>query len=213
MHTRGVVPTIEKERQLQVEGAWPVAGVDEAGRGALAGPVVAGAVVADWCVQEPWHEEVRDSKQLTQAQRERLFGLILEGASSVGVGIVSSEEIDRIGIAAATRKAMYQALSGLAMSPGCVLIDWFTLPGLRTRQEGVPGGDARCVSIASASIVAKVTRDRLMLELDQQYCGYGFAAHKGYGTTLHLRCLEQLGACPAHRTSFRPVRLITGGLL
>lgn len=213
MDTRGVVPTVERERQLRVEGAWPVAGVDEAGRGALAGPVVAGAVVADWCAPEPWYEQVRDSKQLNPTQRERLFGLILEGAASVGVGIVDSEEIDRIGIAAATRKAMYQALSELAMAPGCVLIDWFTLPGLRTRQEGVPGGDARCVSIASASIVAKVTRDRLMLEIDRHYSGYGFAAHKGYGTASHLRCLEQRGACPVHRISFRPVRLITGGLL
>ena len=213
MQNRGVVPTSDRERQLHEEGDWPVAGVDEAGRGALAGPVVAGAVVSDWCHSEPWHDEVRDSKQLTSAKRERLFTFILSSSLSVGVGIISSEEIDRIGIAAATRKAMHHALQSLTTAPACVLIDWFTLPMLRTRQEGVPGGDARCLSIACASIVAKVTRDHIMVDLDQQYQGYGFAAHKGYGTAAHLRHLAERGTTPVHRITFRPVRLIAGGLL
>ncbi len=213
MQKRTVVPTAERECRLRDEGAWPVAGVDEAGRGALAGPVVAGAVVADWHQSLPWHCEVRDSKMLTRGMRERLYDAILSGTLAVGVGIVGNGEIDRIGIAAATRKAMQQALSLLSVTPSYVLIDWFTLPALRTRHEGVPGGDARCLSIACASIVAKVVRDRLMDEIDQHYAEYGFSAHKGYGTTLHLRRLAENGTCPVHRLSFRPVRLIAGGLL
>jgi len=212
MRNRGVLPTVEKELLLRSEGSWPVAGVDEAGRGALAGPVVAGAVVADWGLAPSWHGEVRDSKQLTPAKRERLYDLIVDGALAVGIGVVDSTEIDRIGIAAASRRAMYDALAALSVTPGCVLIDWFTLPMLRTRQEGVPGGDARCLSIAAASIVAKVTRDRLMNDLDRLHSGYGFAHHKGYGTETHLRCLRERGVCPVHRLSFRPVRLVAGGL-
>jgi len=213
MNTKGEIPTTDRERQLHDEGAWPVAGVDEAGRGALAGPVVAGAVVSDWRTTLTWHAEVRDSKQLNGAARERLYELILVECLAVGVGIISSEEIDRIGIAAASRSAMYRALEALSITPGCVLIDWFTLPALRTRQEGVPGGDARCLSIACASIVAKVTRDRIMNDLDGEYRGYGFASHKGYGTATHLRQLSLLGMCPVHRLSFRPVRLVAAGLL
>ncbi len=213
MNNHGVVPTNDRERQLRDEGAWPVAGVDEAGRGALAGPVVAGAVVSDWCDALPWHSDVRDSKQLTAAKRERLCELILKETLSVGVGIIQSDEIDRVGIAAAARKAMYRALETLTVTPGCVLIDWFTLSALRTRQEGVPGGDAYCLSIACASIVAKVTRDRIMRDLDHQYEGYGFAAHKGYGTEEHLRQLAARGVTPVHRLSYAPVRLIAAGLL
>ncbi len=213
MQNKGVVPTSDRERALREQGAWPVAGVDEAGRGALAGPVVAGAVVSDWCDPLPWHDDVRDSKQLNEAAREKLYGIIVGASVSVGVGIVPSKEIDRIGIAAASRKAMYEALQSLTIMPGYVLIDWFTLPALRTRQEGVPGGDAYCLSIASASIIAKVTRDRIMKELDHQYRGYGFADHKGYGTVTHLRQLASLGVCPEHRLSYTPVRLIAAGLL
>jgi len=206
-------PTVERERRLRDDGIWPVAGVDEAGRGALAGPVVAGAVVADWCTRQPWHDEVRDSKQLSASQRERLFERITAESMAFSAGVVSSSVIDRIGIAAATRRAMQEALQSLAVPPGFVLIDWLTLPRLRLRQEGIPKGDALCLSIACASIVAKVTRDRLMDELDDRYPGYGFGAHKGYGTQAHLQRLAVQGASPAHRVSFRPVRLIIGGLL
>ncbi len=206
-------PTTERERRLLDDGVWPVAGVDEAGRGALAGPVVAGAVVAEWCTRQPWHDEVRDSKQLSAPQRERLFERITAESTAVAAGIVSSNIIDRIGIAAATRRAMLEALQSLAVQPGYVLIDWLTLPRLRLRQEGIPKGDALCLSIACASIVAKVTRDRLMDELDARYPGYGFGAHKGYGTEEHLHRLATQGASPVHRVSFRPVRLVVGGLL
>jgi len=190
-----------------------VAGVDEAGRGALAGPVVAGAVVADWCLELPWYNDVRDSKQLSASQRERLFGLIARDALAVGVGVAGSEDIDSAGIVAATRKAMYAALDSLAVRPEFVLVDWMVLPQLRVRQEGVPKGDSRCLSIACASIVAKVTRDRMMVELDRQHPGYGFARHKGYGTADHMSLLARRGASPVHRFSFRPVRLVEGGLL
>ena len=206
-------PTTARESSLREQGVWPVAGVDEAGRGALAGPVVAGAVVADWCLELPWYNDVRDSKQLSASQRERLFGLIARDALAVGVGVVGSEDIDSAGIVAATRKAMYAALDSLAVRPEFVLVDWMVLPQLRVRQEGIPKGDSRCLSIACASIVAKVTRDRMMVELDRQHPGYGFARHKGYGTADHMSLLAERGASPAHRLSFRPVRLVEGGLL
>jgi len=206
-------PTTTRESSLREQGFWPVAGVDEAGRGALAGPVVAGAVAADWCLELPWHKDVRDSKQLSASQRERLFGLIARDALAVGVGVVESEDIDSTGIVAATRKAMYAALDSLAVRPEFVLVDWMVLPQLRVRQEGIPKGDSRCLSIACASIVAKVTRDRMMVELDRQHPGYGFARHKGYGTADHMSLLAERGASPVHRLSFRPVRLVEGGLL
>lgn len=213
MLKRTVGPNGDRERQLRAQGFWPVAGVDEAGRGALAGPVVAAAVVADWSVTLSWHESVRDSKQLSAAQRERLFERISVDALSVGTGVVPCEEIDRIGIAAASRRAMYEALRTLSVTPSWVLIDWFTLPLLRVRQEGVPSGDAICLSIACASIIAKVTRDRIMDEMDSVYEGYAFATHKGYGTTAHLRCLTERGVSPVHRLTFKPVSRIAGGLL
>ena len=206
-------PTTDRETSLREQGVWPVAGVDEAGRGALAGPVVAGAVVADWRLRLPWFNDVRDSKQLTASQRERLFDLISRDALAVGVGIAGSEDIDSAGIVAATRKAMYAALDSLAVHPEFVLVDWMVLPQLRVRQEGIVKGDSRCLSIACASIIAKVTRDRIMIELDRQHPGYGFARHKGYGTASHLSLLAERGVSPVHRLSFRPVRLVQGGLL
>ncbi len=213
MLKRAVHPTSDREQLLHERGLWPVAGMDEAGRGALAGPVVAAAVIADWTVSKSWHAEVRDSKQLSAARRERLYNLILAESLAVATGIVPCTEIDRTGIAAATRRAMHEALQALSIVPSWVLIDWFTLPSLRNRQEGVPGGDASCLSIACASIVAKVTRDRIMNDLDAQYQGYEFAAHKGYGTAAHLRCLERRGVSPEHRLTFSPVNRIAGGLL
>jgi len=206
-------PTSDREAALREQRLWPVAGVDEAGRGTLAGPVVAAAVVADWCLHLPWHDEVRDSKQLSPSRRERLFPKIHTGTWGVGVGVVQNDDIDSIGIAAATRKAMYMALESLSVQPNFVLIDWMTLPQLRVPQEGIVKGDSRCLSIACASIIAKVTRDRLMGELDEQYPGYDFARHKGYGTAHHLALLKQNGASPIHRFSFRPVRLVEAGLL
>ncbi len=213
MQKRIVRPNWDRERNLREQGFWPVAGVDEAGRGAIAGPVVAAAVVADWSIPRTWHESVRDSKQLSAVQRERVFEHISADAVAVGTGIVPCQVIDRIGIAAASRRAMHEALQSLSVTPSWVLIDWFTLPSLRMRQEGVPGGDSACISIACASIVAKVTRDRLMEEFDAVYDGYAFALHKGYGTTAHLRFLAERGVSPVHRVTFEPVRRIVGALL
>ncbi|MBN1856004.1 MAG: ribonuclease HII [Dehalococcoidia bacterium] len=213
MTTAQRYPTAERETELREERLWPVAGVDEAGRGALAGPVVAGAVVADWCLHFPWHDEVRDSKQLSASKREQLFDIICLETSGVGVGIVPNTDVDAIGIAAATRKAMCLALDNLAVRPNYVLIDWMTLPQLRIRQEGIVKGDSRCLSIACASIIAKVTRDRIMNEMDTLHPGYNFSQHKGYGTVSHLALLRDNGACPVHRFSFRPVRLVEAGLL
>jgi len=175
--------------------------------------VVAGAVVADWCLQLPWYSQVRDSKQLSKAKREQLFPIICNETLGIGVGIVQNDDIDAIGIAAATRKAMYLALENLAVRPNFVLVDWMTLPQLRVRQEGIVKGDSRCLSIACASIIAKVTRDRIMEGMDERYPGYDFARHKGYGTATHVGLLEKNGACPIHRFSFRPVRLVEAGLL
>ncbi len=213
MRQSRILPNGDREQLLRDQGYWPVAGIDEAGRGALAGPVVASAVIADWSLSMPWHLEIRDSKQLTATHRQRLYARILDCALSIGIGIVSNDVIDRIGIAAASRRAMYEALQSLSVTPASVLIDWFTLPSLRMRQERVPQGDAVCLSIACASIVAKVTRDHIMNELDVQYRSYGFALHKGYGTQAHLRCLAEHGVSPVHRLSFQPVRRIWGSLL
>jgi ribonuclease HII len=151
---------------------------------------------------------VRDSKQLSAAQRERLYAVILERAVGVGVGVVSVEWIDRYNILRATRLAMQQALAGLPVRPTYLLLDALKLPAVRLPQLALIKGDARCLSIAAASVVAKVARDRLMLALDEQYPGYGFARHKGYGTLEHQRALARLGPSPAHRRTFAPVRAL-----
>jgi ribonuclease HII len=207
------LPTSERERSLHASGTGPVAGIDEAGRGALAGPVVAGAVVDTWDRNRDWHEAVRDSKQLSAAERSRLYEHIVSDCLSFGVGVVSSQDIDAIGIVAATRRAMYEAVAALSVSPGYILVDWVPLPRFGGRHESLQKGDCRCLSIACASIVAKVTRDRMMEEMDSSHPGYGFGRHKGYGTASHLRQLEALGASPIHRVSFRPVGLIVRGLI
>ena len=143
---------------------------------------------------------------LTPAVRERLFPRICEMAIAVGTGSVSREEIDTMGIARATRRAMKLAIEQLSPSPETLLIDYISLPEVKLPQKGVTNGDSLCFSIACASIVAKVTRDRLMVELDRAYPGYGLARHKGYGTREHITCLGQLGPSSIHRRSFRPVR-------
>jgi ribonuclease HII len=188
-------------------GAWRqglarVAGVDEAGRGPLAGPVVAAAVVL------PAHTRIRgldDSKRLDRLERERLFGLIWERALAVGVGQADPVTIDRINILAATRLAMQQALRGLTVEPDLVLTDFVELPELRCPQRNIVEGDRRSASVAAASIIAKVTRDRLMEAADREYPQYGFGQHKGYGTPAHRSALWQYGPCPLHRRSFAGV--------
>jgi ribonuclease HII len=190
------------EAQAWRAGVARVAGVDEVGRGPLAGPVVAAAVVLDPTRRV---KRLTDSKLLTAERREELYSLILERALAVGVGVIDHLTIDRINILQATIRAMQDAVAGLAVVPELVITDFVALPMLPCPQRNLVDGDARCATVAAASIVAKVTRDRLMLEADQQFPEYGFARHKGYGTADHLAALDKHGACPIHRRSFSGV--------
>lgn len=180
-----------------------IAGVDEAGRGPLAGPVVAAAVILD--DQHPI-VGLADSKQLTARQRERLFDEIRAHALCFSVAQASVEEIEDINILQATLLAMRRAIQGLRLPPKLVLIDGNRLPILPMRSESIVKGDTLVAAISAASILAKVTRDRWCKDIDLQYPAYGFAQHKGYGTAQHLAALHEHGACPQHRTTFRPVR-------
>ncbi|MBI2857321.1 MAG: ribonuclease HII [Chloroflexi bacterium] len=200
-----VSPTLEEERRLHAEGHKLIAGLDEVGRGALAGPVAAAAVVLRPDAEPPWLVRVRDSKLLTAKQREDLFPLICREALAVSVGVVSPADIDLRGILRATRLAMRQAVEGLSIVPQFLLIDGVRVPQFKLPQKAIVRGDKLCVSIACASIVAKVTRDKVMVDLERRYPGYGFADHKGYGTVAHVAALKALGASPVHRRSFRPV--------
>ena len=179
-----------------------VAGVDEAGRGPLAGPVVAAAVILD--PRQPI-AGLADSKKLTARRRERLFDAIRAKALCCAVAEASVEEIDRLNILQATLLAMQRAVAGLRLPPAKVLVDGNRLPRLAMRAEAVVGGDARVAAISAASILAKVTRDRWCVEVDAQWPQYGFAAHKGYGTAAHLAALQAHGPCALHRRSFAPV--------
>jgi ribonuclease HII len=199
------------ERALWEKGLRLVAGVDEAGRGPLAGPVVAAAVVLPCRWSETGLESrlrgLNDSKQLTEAQREEYYA-ILTTHPDIGYGIGSAdvEVIDRINILQATHRAMNLALEQLQPSPEHVLVDGRPVKSMRFPQTALVKGDARSYSIAGASVLAKVTRDRLMRQYDERYPGYGFAEHKGYGTPQHLAAIQALGPCPIHRRSFAPFR-------
>jgi ribonuclease HII len=201
-------PNLDEEDKLKSQGYELIAGIDEAGRGALAGPVVAGAVILPHPANLPWLGLVRDSKELTSRKRESLFDLITKEAVAVGIGIVPSQVIDSINILKATKLAMMQAVEKLPKQPSFLIIDRVTLSQCPIPQRGITRGDKLCLSIACASIVAKVTRDRMMEEFDQIYPGYGFAQHKGYGTGEHISCLRKLGPSPIHRLYFAPVRNI-----
>ena len=183
-------------------GLARVAGVDEAGRGPLAGPVVAAAVII---APRQRIRGLADSKLLTPERREELFGVIQRLALAVAVGIVDQETIDRINILGATRRAMLEALAGLVVAPELVITDFVRLTNLSCPQRNLVDGDARCASVAAASIVAKVTRDRLMLEAHRRFPQYGFARHKGYATPEHLAALDRHGPCALHRRSFAGV--------
>jgi ribonuclease HII len=197
-------PHFRQEKALLASGLWPVAGVDEAGRGPLAGPVTAAAVVLD---PKKLPKGLDDSKKLTAAARDALFDAICARALAIGVGIASVEEIDRINIRNATFLAMTRAIHALALPPAHVLIDGNASPkNLPCAVQTIIKGDGISVSIAAASIVAKVTRDRLMQQLDALHPGYGFGEHMGYSTPAHFAALKTLGACDAHRRSFAPVR-------
>lgn len=200
------IPSFAEEKDLEAQGYRLIAGVDEVGRGCLAGPVLAAAVILPCNLNTQWLGEVRESKQLTSARREFLSQHIQEIAISIGTGVSSHEIIDTRGIIKATRSAMKQAIDQLSPPPQCLLIDYMRLPESPLHQKGIKNGDSLCFSIACASIVAKVARDHLMAELDKIYPGYGLAAHKGYGTREHLACLRRLGPSPIHRRSFQPLR-------
>ncbi|MGH7324901.1 MAG: ribonuclease HII [Candidatus Rokuibacteriota bacterium] len=187
------------EAQAWRTGVIRVAGIDEAGRGPLAGPVVAAAVII---APDRRIRRLADSKLLTAERREELFHLIREHALAVGIGVVDHEIIDRVNILRATRLAMLEAVRRLAIVPDLIITDFVALPDVGCPQRNLVDGDARCASVAAASIVAKVTRDRLMVDLDGQYPDYGFARHKGYGTPEHLAALDRHGLCPFHRRSF-----------
>ncbi len=198
------------ERERLAKGCERIAGVDEAGRGPLAGPVVAAAVVFS-----PEHiraglpkplDEVNDSKKLSAKKRESLFELLrsLDGLE-FGIALVEPAEIDRINILRATHLAMNEALAALGQAPGHVLVDGRPVASLGHAQTAFVKGDSLSYSIAAASIMAKVTRDRMMVEFDREFPGYGFAAHKGYGTPGHLEALTRLGPCRVHRHSFAPI--------
>jgi ribonuclease HII len=196
---------------LLSQGYSFIAGLDEAGRGCLAGPVVAAAVIlplADDCIT--LFAGTRDSKQLTAQAREQLYEVIMSHALTVGVGIGSVELIDECNILQATKTAMCSALTQLFPSPQALLLDALLLPNIPLPQRSIIHGDALCLSIAAASVIAKVTRDRIMRQLHEQYPAYGFARHKGYGTEEHLTALRAYGATPVHRRSFAPVRELFG---
>ena len=200
------IPSFTEERVLEAQGYHYIAGVDEVGRGALAGPVVAAAVILPRHIDTPWLSLVKDSKQLSPARRELLFHHIHKIAVAIGIGLTPPDVIDIQGIIKATRLAMKVAIEKLSPPPQTLLIDYMHLPGIKLPQKGITKGDSLCFSIACASIVAKVTRDQMMLEFDRAYLGYGLAKHKGYGTRQHLACLQRLGPSPIHRQSFKPVR-------
>ncbi len=174
------------------------------------GPVVAGAVIMPDNLKARWKSRVRDSKQLTHQEREYLYDFIIEASTAYGIGSISSEVIDKLGIAKATRLAMKAAIEQLTPPPQYLLIDYFKLAEMPLPQKGIKHGDSLCFSIACASIIAKVTRDRWMVEMDRDYPGYGLAEHKGYGTEGHIKCLREKGPCPLHRRSFRPVSEAAG---
>ena len=199
------------EREHYTRGLRELAGVDEAGRGPLAGPVVAAAVV----LPEEWATDgipdslkrLNDSKQLSESVREELYEAIQANDTIVSaVAVVEAPVIDEINILQATHRAMNQALAGLEPPAKNALVDGRPVPSLILPQTAIVKGDAKSFSIAAASILAKVTRDRLMMQYDEQFPGYGFAGHKGYGTKAHLLAIEELGACPLHRMSFAPLK-------
>ena len=199
-------PSFAEEEKLVMQGYRYIAGVDEVGRGALAGPVVAAAVILPRRFKAAWLRQVKDSKLLTPDKREYLFDHIQEAAISTGVGIISHRIIDTRNIVRATRLAMKRAIAQLSPAADTLLIDFLSLPEVPIPQKGIVNGDGLCFSIACASIIAKVTRDHLMIEMDAVYPGYKLGKHKGYCTEEHVAHLNRLGPSPIHRRSFHPVK-------
>ncbi len=204
-------PTLIEEERLWQAGYSMIAGLDEAGRGSLAGPLVAAAVILSPQARYPWMEMVRDSKLLPAARRQRLFEAIRAEALAVSWAVASVELVDQFDVLGATKWAMGEAIRGFEPGPEYLLIDALSLPGTFLPQKALIKGDRTCLSIACASIVAKVVRDGIMEQLDGEYPGYGLARHKGYGTEDHLAALRQVGPSPVHRRSFAPVRMLLDG--
>jgi ribonuclease HII len=204
------LPTIDAELCLLSQGYHLIAGVDEVGRGSWAGPVVAAAVILPLenrgCLDAL--DGLRDSKQLSPLQRAQLMERIRKVAVGVGVGWCSHHVVDRLGIGPANLRAMHRAASALPVTPDALLLDYFTLPACPLPQTPLTGGDASSLSIAAASVVAKVVRDRWMERYDSRFPVYGFARNKGYGTPYHQEALRLHGACPIHRRSYRPVAVL-----
>lgn len=193
------------EFTLARQGLGPVAGVDEAGRGACAGPLVVAACVLGTS-QLKSLATLDDSKRLTEKARETLYSAVVKHAVSYCVVSIPATEVDRLGVHVANIEGMRRAVAGLSVRPGYVLSDGFQVPGLATPSLPVIGGDANAACIAAASVLAKVTRDRMMVAMDDEIPGYEFAVHKGYSTALHMSCLDAMGPSPEHRRSYRNVR-------
>jgi ribonuclease HII len=216
-----LTPDWKHEYELHGKGHHLIAGVDEAGRGAWAGPLVAAAVVfphpgsfeAGVCSEEVLHEldRLRDSKMLSAIVREELLTCVYSSALAVGVGMVSPGLIDVIGLGAANRLAWVRAVRDLGLHPDYLLLDAFRLPQMRLPQRSIIKGDATCMSIAAASVVAKVTRDRMMQDLNCEHPGYLFEQHKGYGTRAHVEALAKLGVSNIHRRSYAPIKALLAG--
>lgn len=204
------LPTSKWEAAAYKKGYQILAGLDEAGRGSWAGPVVAGAVILKPGTRLP---NLRDSKLLDAKRREKLYSLIVEKAIAWSVGIGEVEMIDSVGVGVANRVAMERAVAGLKVRPDFLLIDAVKLKSVGIPFEAIIHGDTQVRSIAAASIIAKVTRDRMLIELAKKYPGYGFEVHKGYGTARHQQKIQELGLCEVHRRSFLPVNLKRQGQL
>jgi len=193
-------PELTYEIALWNQGIQWIAGIDEAGRGPLAGPVVAAAVIFPPYFFLP---QIDDSKKLRPEMREVCYDMIFQSATAIGIGLVEVNEIDQLNIHQASFEAMRRAIASLSVLPQHLLVDGFSIPEVSIPQTAIVKGDQKCFTIASASILAKVTRDRMMLEYDKQYPMYGFARHKGYGTREHVKAILKYGPCEIHRKSFR----------
>jgi ribonuclease HII len=203
-------PHLEKELALLKQGYRFIAGLDEAGRGAWAGPVVAAAVILPANQPELLHslQGLNDSKKLTPQKRDEFFDVLQQTALAVAVGIGSPELVDSINVLQATHHAMQEALVQLPIAPDYLLVDHLKLSATDIPQDSFPKADSISLTVSAASVIAKVTRDRLMIELSRQYPGYGFERHKGYGTRIHREALQKFGPCPVHRMSYRPILLL-----
>jgi len=203
------LPSFDREQDLYEKHFEVVVGLDEVGRGALAGPVFACSVFLGGTSYPYRNISIKDSKQLSPRARERSYRALVDQLGEVGdfaLGSATAQEIDTYGIAPATRMAMVRAVEGMHLHPDAMLIDAVSLSELTIYQEAIVRGDQISLSIAAASIIAKVTRDRLMVDIDSEYPGYGFAGNKGYGSGEHMSALHELGPSPLHRRSFQPIR-------